>query len=137
MLSRKIFHSKTCVQTGEPTSRMTSPALGRSQRNVLSVSNSCCPYDLVVILHGEALGGTERHTIDMINHLVALGWRLAYVQAGIDLCALGLATVSGTLRVVPTSLPMRNLSRAETRAWSRLLKTLPAARVLEPVCRTQ
>ena len=93
-------------------------------------SNSCLPYDLVVILRGAGLAGTERHTIDMVNHLVASGRRLAYVQAGIDLRAWGLNSAPDNLLVIPTSLPMRNLSRTETRAWSRLLKTLPAARVL-------
>jgi glycosyltransferase involved in cell wall biosynthesis len=95
------------------------------------------PYDIVILLRVNAFGGSERHTIDLVNHLVASGRRVAFVQSGvdlvergIDLAGRGIDVSAKNLEVIHTPLPVRDLSRCDYRAWLRLLRRLPADRVL-------
>src|SRR4051794_4774058 len=86
--------------------------------------------DLLVLTRVNSFGGSERHTIDLVNDLTASGWRVTLVQSGLDLVPWGIRREPGRLEVVTTRLPMRNLTRADQRAWRRLLGALPAERAL-------
>lgn len=94
-------------------------------------------YDIVILLRVNAFGGSERHTIELVNYLVAAGRRVAFVQSGVDLAGRGIDLVSRgidgsaeNLEVIDTPLPVRDLSRNDYREWLRLLGRLPAERVL-------
>jgi glycosyltransferase involved in cell wall biosynthesis len=88
------------------------------------------PYDLAVIIRGLGVGGTERHTAELLNYLAGSGFRVVLLQCGFDLRSIGLREVPGKLDVVSVDLPMRNLSRRDLQRWSRVLGHYRADRVL-------
>lgn len=89
------------------------------------------PRDLVVVLWAEAFGGSERHTVDLINYLVAADWRVTLVLPNLDLMPLGIHPDHGDrLTVVRDQLPVRGLSRSDVRAWRSLFRRHPARRAL-------
>jgi glycosyltransferase involved in cell wall biosynthesis len=87
-------------------------------------------YDLAVIMRAPGVGGAERHTAELTNYLAGADLRTVVLQSGFDLRGLGLREEPGTLDVVQTGLPLRDLSKDDLRAWSRLLRAYPARRVL-------
>jgi glycosyltransferase involved in cell wall biosynthesis len=100
------------------------------------MSRSSHSYDLVVVSRALGHNGTERHTVDLVNHLVDSGWQIALIQAGIDvqrgidLVPWGIRKVPGRIDVIDVRLPTKDLSLADARAWWRLLKRIPAKRAL-------
>jgi glycosyltransferase involved in cell wall biosynthesis len=87
-------------------------------------------YDLAIIMRPPGVGGAERHTAELANYLAAAGLRTVLLQSGFDLRALGLQEIPGQLDVVATNLPLRGLSKADLAAWSALLSTYAAQRML-------
>ena len=87
-------------------------------------------YDLVVVMHSELFGGTERHTLDMVHHLAAARRQVAFVQSGLDLSDYGLRAGAENLAVLRSRLPVRGLSWPQRRRWRDLLREVPAPRVL-------
>src|SRR5262249_53323158 len=92
--------------------------------------NGSPPYDLAILARGINFAGSERHTVDLVNHLVGSGWRVVFVQAGLDLVPWGIRQGDSKLHVVNTRLPMKGLSRSDSRAWYHLLREFPAERAL-------
>lgn len=99
-----------------------------------------CPgsvFDLAIIIRVNAFGGSERHTVDMVNYLVDQGWRIVLVQSGdelerqgIDLATHRLRPAPGLLHVVRTALPVRQMTRFDAGRWQALLQHYSARRVL-------
>src|SRR5262245_19708423 len=87
-------------------------------------------YDLAVIMRPPGVGGAERHTADLLNYLASTNLRIVFLQSGFGLRFLGLQEIPGKLDIVPTDLPLRDPSKQDLRAWSRLLQAYPARRVL-------
>lgn len=86
--------------------------------------------DLVVVLRAEDFGGSERHTVDLVNYLTAAGWHLTLILPGLDLTARGIHAAPEHLTILRTELPLTGLSRADARAWRQLFRTLPARTAL-------
>jgi glycosyltransferase involved in cell wall biosynthesis len=87
--------------------------------------------DLLIVLWAEAFGGSERHTVDLVNYLLAAGWRLTLVLPHLDLVPLGIRDdPQGRLEVVREQLPVRGLRPADVRVWRQLFRRHPARRAL-------
>ena len=86
--------------------------------------------DLAVIIETRVFAGSERHTVELIKHLVEAGWKVALVEAGGDFVASRLPKEHPNLRVVRTHLPLADPSRGSDRAWRLVLRQVPARRVL-------
>jgi glycosyltransferase involved in cell wall biosynthesis len=87
-------------------------------------------YDLAVILRAEVFGGSERHTVQLLNYLSGTGLRVVLFQSGSDFRRIGAKEVPGVLDIVDTDLPTRDLSRRDAREWTRLVREHPADRIL-------
>lgn len=93
-------------------------------------STAARPYDLAVIMRPPGVGGAERHTADLLNYLATTGLRIVLLQSHFDLRELGLREIPGKLEVVNTDLPLRDLSKEQMQAWTQLLRTYRAERIL-------
>jgi glycosyltransferase involved in cell wall biosynthesis len=85
---------------------------------------------LAIIIDVGAFGGSERHTVDFVQHLVRAGWRVALIETGLDLVSSRLGDRPANLEVIRTNLPLKDISRRAESAWRRLLRRVPARAAL-------
>lgn len=83
-------------------------------------------FDAVIVISAKEFGGSERHTVQWVNHMVASGRRVAMVQCGPYLYSPALLADHPGLEIVRCQLPVRRLSRADSRDWRRMFEGLPA-----------